>query len=111
MIVYNKLIRDKIPEIIEGKGKNFTCHKADDREYLNALREKIKEEVEEFYEDPSTEEMGDILEVLHALMDYHNLDKDKDKDKDKDEVEKIREDKARERGKFEKQLILESVEG
>ena len=103
MIVYNKLIRDKIPEIIEGKGKSLTCHKADDREYLNALREKIKEEVEEFYEDPSTEEMGDILEVLHALMDYHNLDKD--------EVEKIREDKARERGKFEKQLILESVEG
>jgi len=100
---YNKLIRDKIPEIIEGKGKSFTLHRADDREYLDALREKISEEVGEFYEDPSAEEMGDILEVLHALMDYHNLDKN--------EVEKTREAKAMKRGKFEKQLILESVEG
>ncbi len=100
---YNKLIRDKIPEIIEGSGKSFTSHVAGDREYLKALKDKIFEEVEEFYENPCNEEMGDILEVLHAIMDHHKLDKS--------EVEEVRRRKKEQRGGFQKRIILGSVEG
>ncbi len=99
---YNKLIRDKIPEIIEGSGKKITTHIAEDREYLLALKGKIFEEVEEFYENPCKEEMGDILEVLHAIMEYHKLEKA--------EVEEVRCRKKEERGGFEKRIILGSVE-
>ena len=87
MKIYNKLVRDKIPQIIENAGKKSCCHIADEKEYLKALKDKINEEVEEFYEMPSIEETADILEVLGALADYHGFNKDKIK---KVRLEKIK---------------------
>ena len=101
MKIYNKLVRDKIPQIIEENGKKSHCHIADEKEYLEALKDKINEEVEEFYETPSIEEMADILEVLGALADYHGFNKD--------EIEKVRLEKNKKRGAFINRIILEKV--
>ena len=101
--VYNKLVRDEIPSILIDKKKNFAWHKAVDvGEYYAALKKKLQEEVDEFLEEPSVEEIADIAEVLDALaavLGHDNL-----------EVLKIKEQKAEARGRFYNGCILESVE-
>ncbi len=73
---HNKLIRDKIPELLIAEGKIFKTHKATNGEYLEHLYLKLIEELLEFRNNPSNEEMADIYEVLLALELYHNLDDD-----------------------------------
>ena len=70
---YNKLVRDRIPEVIEETGKTFSYRTATQIEYKNALLDKLLEEVTEFRENPSIEEMGDVLEVLDALRSEYKL--------------------------------------
>ena len=96
---YNKLVRDKIPEYIRGKGGTPITHTADEAEYWHKLMEKLLEEIEEFKKDETPEEFADILEVLDAIADYKNFDKG--------EVEKIKAKKAEERGKFRERIILD----
>lgn len=95
---YNKLIRDKIPEIIKRKGEECKIHIADDNEYWQKLKEKLFEEFEEFNKDESIEEIADILEVLEAIADYKKFDEEK--------IDRIKTKKAEERGKFQKRIIL-----
>ena len=64
---YNKLVRDKIPKIIEDSGKSATIRILSDSEYVNALETKLDEEVGEYHRDKSVEELADILEVIYAL--------------------------------------------
>lgn len=66
-MIYNKLVRDKMPAIIEKSGKQPICRTLDDTEYIEALEKKLDEEIAEFHESKSLEELADILEVLHAL--------------------------------------------
>jgi len=96
---YNKLVRDKIPEYIRGKGVTPATHIADEAEYWQKLKEKLLEEIGEFKKDESPEELADILEVLDAIADYKNFDKS--------EIEKIKAKKAEERGKFSDRIILD----
>jgi predicted house-cleaning noncanonical NTP pyrophosphatase (MazG superfamily) len=96
---YNKLIRDSIPEIIISKGGTPVTHVATDAEFEVKLLEKLAEEVQEFTESKSAEEMADIQEVLKALYEHYGLDADA--------IEKLRQEKAAERGAFTKHLILE----
>ena len=96
---YNKLIRDKIPEILEQKGINNKTYIADGQEYWIKLKEKLLEEVNEFNDSESIEELADILEVIEAIVSYKNINKI--------ELEKIKSNKAEERGKFNKRIILE----
>ena len=98
---YNKLVRDRIPEIIEESGKKAVIYIADDKEYLEKLYDKLIEEIEEFKKNPSPEELADILEVCDAIREYFNIDAN--------EVEYIKKKKFEERGGFYKRIILKEV--
>lgn len=67
MKVYNKLVRDLIPQVIEKTGKKFDVHIAEKEEYVKLLEEKLMEEVNEYLEDKNLEELADVLEVLVGL--------------------------------------------
>ncbi len=96
---YNKLVRDKIPEIIKQKGATLISHIADEKEYWEKLKEKLLEEIKEFSKNEVIEEMADILEVIEAIIDY--------KEFDIEEITEIKEKKAQVRGKFKERIILE----
>ena len=101
-INYDKLIRDKIPEIIISKNKKPTTHIEEGINLKSRLFEKLIEELEEFKENPCEEEIADMLEVIYALIDIYNFDKE--------EVEKVRFQKNNSRGGFKKGIILDLVE-
>ncbi len=67
MTVYNKLVRDKIPQIMEAAGEKPHVRIMDEDEYARRLDEKLTEEVGEFFRDRNAEELADILEVVLAL--------------------------------------------
>jgi predicted house-cleaning noncanonical NTP pyrophosphatase (MazG superfamily) len=96
---YNKLVRDKIPEIIASHGGVAVTHIADDEEYRDKLREKLEEEVKEYLEDESIEELADILEVIHALAAIHGVSPE--------DLEHARKKKAEKRGAFKSHIILD----
>lgn len=107
MPVYNKLVRDRIPEIIENSGKKFTTKILDDDQYELELKKKLLEEMEEYQnasnDNEALEELADLLELMHALAKVHGASME--------EVEKIRQDKASKRGGFEEKIFLIEVEG
>ena len=96
---YNKLVRDKIPEIIKKKGEKCKTHIANVEEYWGKLKEKLQEEIKEFSENETIEEMADILEIIDAVCSYKKFGKGK--------LESIKKQKAKERGRFKKKIILE----
>lgn len=98
---YNKLVRDKIPEIISESGKSVAYRKLNEEEYKVALELKLDEEVSEFHENPSIAEIADIAEVLYALIEaygYRVID-----------VIKYRAAKREEKGSFDERIFLEEV--
>ena len=99
---YDKLVRDKIPEIIKGKGLIPTTHIADNAEYAKKLNKKLEEEIKEYLEDENKEELADVMEVINAILTLKGWDKD--------EIEEIRKSKIENRGGFEKKIILEHIE-
>ncbi len=99
---YNKLVRDKIPEIIKGNNQIPFTHIADDEEYGGKLKDKLKEEVDEFLEDGSIEEMADVFEVIGAI--------NKSKSWKLDEIIRIQKQKREKRGGFKNKIILDKVE-
>lgn len=98
---YNKLVRDKIPEIIKINGEVPITRIASDEEYWEKLKDKLKEEVEEFIEEENEEELIDILEVINAICEVKSIDKE--------ELEKRRKEKADKRGSFKSRVILEET--
>ncbi|WP_135535291.1 nucleoside triphosphate pyrophosphohydrolase [Halostella pelagica] len=99
---YDKLVRDRIPEIIEADGETPVIHAAEGTEYERRLREKLDEEIAEFYEDGRIEELADVLEVVYALCDLKGVSAER--------LEAIRAEKAEERGGFEERIVLDRVE-
>tara|TARA_R110002073_G_scaffold198090_1_gene357172 strand:- start:2508 stop:2819 length:312 start_codon:yes stop_codon:yes gene_type:complete len=65
---YDKLVRDRIPEIIKERGRSCKFRIADSKEYRQKLMEKLQEETSEFIETPCVEELADIHEVIDALL-------------------------------------------
>jgi len=106
MKVYNKLVRDRIPEIIEADGKTPKVRVLDGSEYKTALLEKLVEEAREALAasgDPKelAREIGDVLEVVDAMIEAFGLDRTR--------VEELRRGRKESRGGFEKRLFLESA--
>ena len=101
MTVYHKLVRDRIPEIIEQAGQKCVCSVLSDDEYLKMLDEKLNEELAEYQESKSMEELADLLEVVRAVALARGSSPE--------EVEEIRRQKAEKRGGFEKKILLEEV--
>lgn len=99
--VYNKLVRDKIPEIIEQDGKKCTVRVLNDEEYLKALDTKMDEEPAEYHKDQNVEELADLLEVLYAAAEARGFTVE--------ELERIRHEKVERRGVFHKKIYLETV--
>lgn len=98
---YNKLVRDKIPEVIRKSGKECEVEIASKEEKYNLLENKLKEEVGEFLEDKNLEELADVMEVLFGLADALGYS-------ERDLIE-ARNKKKEERGGFKKGIILKSV--
>lgn len=96
---YGKLVRDKIPDIIRGRGGNPNIHIATEEEYPTRLREKLQEETLEFLASNDPEELADILEVVNAFAKIHGLTLE--------DIEKMRVTKANARGQFNKRIVLE----
>ena len=101
MIKYDKLIRDKIPEIIEQSGKKCIIEVMDNDTYIEYLDQKLNEELAEYQQDKSVEELADLLEVIYAVAVARGYSVE--------ELERKRLDKAEKRGAFEKRLLLKSV--
>lgn len=98
---YHKLVRDRIPEIIEQSGKICKTDILSDDEYLKMLDEKLDEELAEYHQDQNLEELADLLEVLLATVEakgYSVAD-----------LELLRKKKAAERGGFAKKILLKEV--
>ena len=101
MLIYNKLVRDKIPEIIENAGKTCVCENLPDDRYIEHLNTKLLEEVHEYLESGAVEELADIGEVMHAILAYKNISLE--------QFQRVRLEKLEVRGGFEKRLLLIEV--
>ncbi|WP_342599197.1 nucleoside triphosphate pyrophosphohydrolase [Psychrobacillus sp. FSL H8-0483] len=106
MPVYNKLVRDLIPQVIEKSGSKFFTRVLDPSEHLIEIKNKLHEEVKEFAEtdnrQDALEELADILELIHAALPIHEATYE--------ELEKIRIAKKEKRGGFEEGIYLIEVE-
>ncbi len=100
-ITYNKLVRDKIPKIIEDSGKTCEIEVLDDKTYLEILDKKLTEELNEYYESHNAEELADLLEVVYATAKARGYTKE--------QLEEIRQNKADKRGAFDQKILLKSV--
>ena len=98
---YNKLVRDRIPEIIEGSGAKCITRILSDEEYLKMVDAKLDEELSEYHADQNIEELADLLELIRAaaLARGYTLD----------ELEAVRAEKAKKRGGFNEKIFLIDV--
>lgn len=100
-ITYNKLVRDRIPEIIEASGKTCTTEILSDADHLKMLDAKLDEELVEYHADQNLEELADLLEVIYACAAARGSSVQ--------ELEQIRREKATKRGGFEEKILLKEV--
>ena len=102
MKTYDKAIRDGIPDIVRAEGKRCVVAQVSDDEFLGYMEEKLFEELHEYIESKSPEELADLLEVIYRVAELKGMDID--------ELETLRKKKRRERGGFTKNFILVTAE-
>lgn len=100
-IIFNKLVRDNMLQIISDNKQEYSYHIANIEEYKIKLLEKLQEEIQEFIIERNEEELGDVFEVIEHIIINFNLNKEN--------ILKMKEKKAQKRGKFNNRIILESV--
>ena len=101
IIKYNKAVRDKIPEIIRVTGATCKIKQLDDNEFLTALERKLVEEVKEYNESKSVEELIDLIEIIDRILELKKINQD--------EFYTMRVFKAKKRGKFRSNIFLLEV--
>ncbi|MGH0514086.1 nucleoside triphosphate pyrophosphohydrolase [Bacillus cereus] len=105
MPTYNKLIRNKIAQIIEANGKTPTTRILPENEYIKEICKKTQEELNEYLEattkEHKLEELSDLLELINALAEYEGTTLE--------EINTIRKKKAEERGGFQNRVFLIEV--
>ena len=101
VIGYHKLVRDRIPEIIESTGKSCKTEILSDEEYLKMVDAKLDEELSEYHQDQNIEELADLLEVIRAAAVARGYTLE--------DLERVRAEKAAKRGAFEKKILLMEV--
>ena len=94
--IYNKLVRDKIPELLDSKGISYEKRIATPEEYKAELIKKLQEEIREFLETPNSEELADILQVIEALKKLPEFVN----------TEEFRKKKLSQKGGFDDKIIL-----
>ena len=99
--VYNKLVRDRIPEIIEADSKRCVCETLSQDQYIAMLDAKLNEELAEYQQSKSLEELADLLEVIGAVVRARGYTWE--------QLTDIRKKKKEERGGFEKRILLKEV--
>lgn len=99
--IYHKLVRDRIPEIIEKDGKTCVCETLSQEQYIAMLDAKLNEELAEYQESKSLEELADLLEVMGAVVKARGYTWE--------QLNAIRKKKRDERGGFEKRILLKEV--
>ncbi len=99
--IYNKLVRDRIPEMIEAGGSSCVTEILDQAAYLQMLHRKLQEELDEYLQSGEAEELADLLEVMQATAAAKGVEWET--------VEAIREKKKAARGGFEKRICLKEV--
>ena len=98
---FNKLVRDRIPAIIENNGEVANIRILNDEEYIRELNTKLMEEVREYLESGDVEELADIQEVLRAILDFKQVGIS--------DFESIRQTKVDKRGAFKDRILLIST--
>lgn len=101
--IYNKLVRDNIPKIIEESGKRCLTETLDENEYIVALDRKLDEELAEYHSAPCAEELADLLEVIYSVAVARGITIK--------ELERVRINKATLRGSFDDRILLKEVDG
>lgn len=101
MKVFNKLVRDKIPTIIEANGEQAKTRILNDDEYRAELNKKLLEEVAEYSADNNVEELADIVEVVYGILNSMGISLE--------EFETIRKAKVDKRGAFQERIFLEET--
>ena len=99
MKIYNKLVRDNIPEIMIKNGAKPVTRILSDEEYIKELNKKLQEELNEYLQDGDVLELADLEEVLLAILKVKNITKE--------EFDNIRIEKVNKRGAFNKKIFLE----
>jgi len=102
-IVYNKLVRDRIPEIIENEGKSCKTEILSDEEYLKMVDAKLDEELAEYHKDQNIEELADLMEVIYAAAEARGYTVE--------QMEEVRIKKREKRGGFKEKIFLKEVVG
>jgi predicted house-cleaning noncanonical NTP pyrophosphatase (MazG superfamily) len=100
-ITYNKLVRDRIPEIIEKSGNRCVTEILSDEEYIEMLDKKLDEELAEYHKDKNIEELADLLEVIYACAQARGFSLE--------ELENVRATKANKRGAFKYKIFLKET--
>ena len=98
---YNKLVRDRIPEIIKASGKSCVTEILSATDYLCMIDAKMDEELTEYHKDQNIEELADLIEVIYAATIARGYTLE--------QLEQVRAEKATKRGIFEKKILLKEV--
>lgn len=106
MPIYNKLVRNEIPAIIEADNKKYTMNILEPARHEEEIKRKLVEELKEYQQastnEEAIEELADLLELIYAVLPLHGSSME--------ELEKVRVAKREKRGGFDKGYYLIEVE-